>query len=946
MNKKKEIKIHPSIGVARLGNSPEGKLLVPNKTGGLPHAFKVSESEEYKDFDSLTNVLDNYDSINQNDKDPVSFKDELGRVKRQGQPFRVYDEKGEIFFGRKVESKKKDNGDIEYIEDIESIEWTVHLVNKKAEWYNFDELKGNLLYKYNGENDNEHGIEPGDNSYEAWERRIGITKRNIEVGKVCITEACNAKLNLGESCPDESKLYFINCPDITEYHNKQVYLKDNEFYEKVDDKEVLIIKNIYNDEDFLNRPILLNEIVDIGLSSLVKDKRKDLCIDFGPRRIGKSKKNVIPSEATFSAENIPSGYDAKLPPKEVKYGHAIEKLGDIKTDDKGRLIVFGGRGYTGGDTDLKGFGGGDAWHDDVSDGIVLCKVTYTNGTSCDAHAWCIVGSPDFAPEIVNITTLADSIFDVYVRNYNLYKVLHDGKSFNKNFIAEYYRDIKPIFDRMKAYKWLANVQPMTSFADQDFNELNENTDSAKIKRKKIYQYFRGIDPFTREPIKNASPFVYSKAEYDNIDQKDLIKKEHEMRNEHPQTKYPQEYLFYKQNENLRNDDGIEKVEIGNLFPLMPLNSGSNSVRNENPLKFMALTETQMFLLEQWANGKFNTNPNAKWNGINPIDIASLGNCIGLPMSPGIEVTWSMHHPNIYDSEKPFTIKINEDLINKYDEIKNDINIDYKGEKISLLSINRDECDVKNTGCEPGDLTKRMACPWQADFLNCSVQEVNFSDPTRVKDYIYDQYDTKNYDIEKSQAGIELKLKSEDQLDINRNPTPPTYYAHWWPASSPWDTLVGDFTKEAQAINGGIQSGRQMNYQRGINSYNQMVEFWDTLSFIRNVNYKNEGFPYFVEMERNHEFFNSSNVDTFLISDNNLDCEVKTPIFYIDFEKANEKRYEQYNDEILIINDNNSGSEITQSNSDVSSKIIELIDKISFNSFNSFSSNSTTFRNRR
>lgn len=1002
------IKIHPSIGVARLGNSPEGKLLVPNKTGGLPHAFKVSESEEYKDFDSLTNVLDNYDSINQNDKDPVNFKDELGRVKRQGQPFRVYDENGlEITLER---------------DDIKSIEWTVHLANKKAEWYDFDELKGNLLYNYNDKNDNEYGIEPGDNSYEAWERRKGITKRNCEVGKVCITEVCNAKLSLGESCPDKSKLYFINCPDIPEYHNTQVYLEDNVFY-----KDILhqfpLIKNIYNDKNILDRPILLNEIIDSGLSSLVKDKRKDLWVDFGPRRIsGKSQK------AIFDNNIINGKYKIKTPPSDVKYGHVIEKLGDIETDDKGRLIVFGGRGYTGGDTDLAGFGGGDAWHDDVSDGIVLCKVVYNkidektgeNKKPDIAKAWCIVGSPDFAPEIVNITTLSDSIFDVYVRNKGLISQLYDDskEGFNKKFLANYNRDIKPIFDRMKAYKWLANVQPMTAFADQDFSDLNLSLEIDKsnflireicedkelrdfteddfiklindyeyfykhickgsiklygaltkkqiisyLKRRKIYNYFRGIDPFTGKP--RDIPYAISKKEYlknkeNTVLKNALLVKEQSLREDFSQTEYPQEYLMYNQNDQFKYEKdeqqvvGKEIVKIGNLFPLMPLNSGTNSVRNENPLKFMALTETQLFLLEQWAVGKFELgNENDCWENneidkdyFKNINLSNLGNCIGLPMSPGIEVTWSMHNPNIYDDNIPFTIKIIDGIENKYDELFNNESDDAF---IEFLTVNRDECET-NEGCEPGDLTKRMACPWQADFINCTVQPINFTNPLRVKDYIYSENDPKNYNV--TDNSIELK-SDEDLKIIKREVTAPVYYSYWWPASSPWDTIVGDFTKEAQAINGGIESGRQMNYQRGINSYNQMVEFWDTLSFIRNVNYKNEGFPYFVEMERNHEFFESKQVSTLLISENKLDCDVVTPIFYLNEEKAEEKRFEQYNDEIKRIKEqenltlNQSSTEVKDlSSSQGLIEVRDLIKNIKFKSFSRLNSSSTSLRNRR
>jgi L-lysine 6-oxidase len=46
-----------------------------------------------------------------------------------------------------------------------------------------------------------------------------------------------------------------------------------------------------------------------------------------------------------------------------------------------------------------------------------------------------------------------------------------------------------------------------------------------------------------------------------------------------------------------------------------------------------------------------------------------------------------------------------------------------------LTPSRNECDpgLPVPGCQPGDLTKRMACPWQADFFQCTIEYINFSD---------------------------------------------------------------------------------------------------------------------------------------------------------------------------------------------------------------------------
>ena len=81
-------KIHPAIGIARVGNSPDEFFIGPERLGEHPIP-------------------------------PGGFKDAQCRVKRQAARFRIY--------------AHHDNGTVEEITDAEAdISWTVHLVNKKA----------------------------------------------------------------------------------------------------------------------------------------------------------------------------------------------------------------------------------------------------------------------------------------------------------------------------------------------------------------------------------------------------------------------------------------------------------------------------------------------------------------------------------------------------------------------------------------------------------------------------------------------------------------------------------------------------------------------------------------------------------------------------------------------------------------------------------------------
>ena len=629
------LSIHPSVGVARLGNSTTDICLSPTTIGGLPF-----------DADSNGNSLG-----------PITdFKDAKGLIKRQGQPFTILTDYGE-------EITLDSPG-------VQSIEWTVHLANKKAAWYQYSELKGNLLYG-------------PQNSYQSWD----VQFRNPDA-------------------PDRSKLI----------------------------------------------------------------------IDPGPRSIS-GRANSI----GFDKNNVPAGYPAQYPPDHVHYGVPVTTLGDLLTDNAGRLVVLGGFGNAGGDLPLTSYGGSSTWHDDISDGAVYCTVTFNDGSSSYLTAWVVIGSPDFAPEIVNISNLSDTMFDVAIRNFNLVPGMYSNGYYNSSYVANFQRDILPIINRIGRYQWVSNVQSMMAFTSNIF-DFTDNSQANWQNRQNYFSYFRQNDGQPPSP------------EY-----------------------LPQEQLL--------KENGTD------IFPMMPMNSGSNSVSNINIMKFLALDQTQLFLMQQWANGNFVNDPNYEQYPINPMDAASVGNCVGLPMCPGIEVTWSLQNPIIYAA--PYQI------------------LQYGNESqyaTSGLTPSRDECE--GGGCEPGDLTKRMACPWQADFFQCTIQLINFTDPSVNK------------------AGSPAA------------PLPPTYYAYWWPPQSPWDVLVGEFTAEGQQATN-VPAGQQMNYARGINSFTQMVQYWYALGFIRDKNSHSTGFPFFVETERNNEIFTYDNVPVSQISGNEEDQETSIPVFYIE-----------------------------------------------------------------
>jgi len=95
-------------------------------------------------------------------------------------------------------------------------------------------------------------------------------------------------------------------------------------------------------------------------------------------------------------------------------------LGDLLTDDKGRLIVLGGYGKSFSPTgaELVGTFNNDEWCDDSSDGIITAEITL-NGAGGPVPdrptARVIVGPPDYAPAIETIVSLYDLAEDIATR---------------------------------------------------------------------------------------------------------------------------------------------------------------------------------------------------------------------------------------------------------------------------------------------------------------------------------------------------------------------------------------------------------------------------------------------------------------------------------------------------------------------------------------------------
>ena len=173
--------------------------------------------------------------------------------------------------------------------------------------------------------------------------------------------------------------------------------------------------------------------------------------------------------------------------------------------------------------------------------------------------------------------------------------------------------------------------------------------------------------------------------------------------------------------------------------------GDNPLTNTAPSKFLRLTDYQLFILKQWADGCFINEIDEGWlksppyNPFMPypttplqtgreLDRGVLSNVLGGAFCPGAEACWIMRNPAIY--WEPYRIKADRsvsDFLESAAQVNQttDIQSDYTFNVENPLSQDSD-FDV---GLQPGDITKYSAVPWQADFNECTTNpnDVTYAD---------------------------------------------------------------------------------------------------------------------------------------------------------------------------------------------------------------------------
>jgi L-Lysine epsilon oxidase N-terminal/L-lysine epsilon oxidase C-terminal domain len=363
--------------------------------------------------------------------------------------------------------------------------------------------------------------------------------------------------------------------------------------------------------------------------------RRKLVINPGPRTL------TDRNQRAEVAKGGGGGFDETWPGP-LTGGREITSLGTLVTDDEGRLIVAGGYGTSGTIGALPASGrlaydNNDEWFDDVSDGPVTATIVFADGTRrpVDAPAWIIVGPPDYAPPIENLVTMYDLLYDLGLREFGYDPALFDPatRKFDPGYRPSFTREVYPVLRRAFEYRWVIQEAARHPAGVWDYPLLAEAPSP-------------GEDP----------------------------------------TFNPRIEIF----DRVRNPDLLN--DPANTQRIMPRlqNDGTGGVSPET-LRF-TVTRTQYEMLRKWAAGQFVpdwSGPPAPAAGVTAagLDRAALEAGSGGSFFPGIETSWNVRDPRIYQS--PFEFRVRHVT---------------------------DETDA--TGVTAGDMTKRSALPWQADFLKC------------------------------------------------------------------------------------------------------------------------------------------------------------------------------------------------------------------------------------
>lgn len=335
-------------------------------------------------------------------------------------------------------------------------------------------------------------------------------------------------------------------------------------------------------------------------------------------------------------------------------------LGELRTDEQGRLLVLGGHGRSESPShapifrpnDPDSYNNADDWFDDTSDGPVSAEVLIDGMSVPVDEAWVVVAPPNYAPDVLGWRTMTDLLMDLYV----------DNGCLPAPQPIRFFADVFPILRRLSNLQWVnagfaamfGRGRPM-DFDDPQFCGRLAQTPS-----------LQGLDP-------------YQELRY-------------------------QLFNTFRQLTSTTDERRLWPWIYGDAF----------GVHSPSPRDNLALPKLQAQILKEWAAGHFERdNPRPPLPAIEDapiaeqpdiLDRAALTYCLADAFHPGIELTWPMRHLSLYRA--PFRIR-------RQSAQDPDPHLSSCLTQEEALAL-----DGPLHAQPPGGLTRWMALPWQGDTATC------------------------------------------------------------------------------------------------------------------------------------------------------------------------------------------------------------------------------------
>jgi hypothetical protein len=165
----------------------------------------------------------------------------------------------------------------------------------------------------------------------------------------------------------------------------------------------------------------------------------------------RAKLEITPGSRTLTAPNQSAAFDGgSFTDWQSRVSKTVDNiyLGEMQTEDSGRLLILGGEGTAQSpwNRPITNFVNNDGWFDTIADGPVQATVQFKFGgeTFAAVPAWVITTPPKFAPALRNVVSLYDILFQVAMEKGWL--SIPEKPSFRY--------DIYPILYRALSVQWL------------------------------------------------------------------------------------------------------------------------------------------------------------------------------------------------------------------------------------------------------------------------------------------------------------------------------------------------------------------------------------------------------------------------------------------------------------------------------------------------------------